>query len=140
MGQTGYDNQDFLVNPAYMLDARISPQAIPDINQIARQNNVTPEQVVDGLVNAAFAYFEDSIEDALQRNAAKMGISYFQNCPVAITLSVQNSEISAIVVNRYEAGLLEGAMETGREQVDLGWLAITLNNAMLIDSAIGGDY
>ena len=134
MGQTGYEDQDFMSRPAYMLDARISPNAVPDINQLARQSKTTPEQVVDSLVNSAFSYFEDSVEEALQTNVARMSISYFENCPISVVVSVKDNEISAMVVARYEAGSIEGAMQMGNGYVDLDWLGITFEDPQIISN------
>lgn len=133
MSQTGYGSNNFMTNPAYMIDLRISPNAVPDINQIARQSKVTPEQVIDSYVNSGFSFSEMAVEESIQTGNHKINICYFENCPLAVSISVKHGEISSIILARYEADKIEGAMQIGASYVDLDWINITFENVEIVN-------
>lgn len=125
---TGFnDEQDWLRNPGLMIVLHINPATERLIQKLVRENQSDKNNIISGLINAAYNNSSTDIAEALNEyDSYSVYCSYFENTGMAIILSVFNSRIVALLVLTEEAERIEGALEKGINFIDLGWIQVTI--------------
>lgn len=128
MSLTGYNPNDLLADPGYMLTLRISPNVETELAALATRHNLSREQIIESLIESNFDYIQTDVDMALHENSEKnVMLTFFDEDSLAMVVFVEDAQLVGLLVNKTEGERIEGAIETGGQSLDLDWIVINLD-------------
>lgn len=114
-------------------DIHISPQVEFELEQLAIDNSVNRDSIVDSLAYAFFETLQHQIERAIKDIGQTIVVGYFTDTDVSMAVIERgsNGALQVYMLSGEEGDRLVDGMKQGTATVDLGWVTINIENRLM---------